>query len=255
MKVAITILALLCPLFAFAQEAQTTDEVVLRGVFDMGSKKLYSLSSPGAAKRDWVESGNEFLGYTVGEYDPETQKLTLTQGEDVFVIGLAGSSAGPAQTDDPAARLEEAKKIFQAIKFKETVGEAIDAQMKAIMDMQRQQLAQSGSPLAEDEEYLTFMDKAMRQMMESIDWDTVQTGMENIYAEVFTEAELKGITEFYSTPAGQATIAKNPELQQKSMQVMMPSIMQASQKMGESIQQYMAERAQKDKAEEEPAAE
>lgn len=246
MKYPLYILALLYPLMAMANEPRATDEVVLRGVFDMGTRKMYSLSSPGGARSGWVKPGETFLGYTIVKYDPETQILTLDKKGESYAVGLAGASAAPLPDDNPEARLAEAKKIFQAMKFKETVGEAIDAQMKAVMDMQRQQLAQSGSPLAEDGEYMDFMETAMRQMMQDIDWETIQTSMERVYAETFTEAELKGITEFYSTPSGQAMIEKNTELQQKSMQAMMPAIMEASQKMGQSVQEFMMERSQKE---------
>ncbi len=43
--------------------------------------------------------------------------------------------------------------------------------------------------------------------------------MARIYAEEFTEAELKEITRFYLTPVGKKTIEKLPALQQKSIAV------------------------------------
>jgi hypothetical protein len=46
-----------------------------------------------------------------------------------------------------------------------------------------------------------------------------------IFTEVYTPDELRGMADFYDTAAGKAWAAKQPEVQQKLMQVMMPRVM------------------------------
>ncbi|MGJ8651064.1 MAG: DUF2059 domain-containing protein [Opitutaceae bacterium] len=72
--------------------------------------------------------------------------------------------------------------------------------------------------------------------------------MSKAYAEVFTKDELGSISNFYATPAGQATIQKQPALQQKTMEIMMPSIMTASQSMQKKMMDFYKQRAAEKKA-------
>jgi hypothetical protein len=60
--------------------------------------------------------------------------------------------------------------------------------------------------------------------------------MVKVYASLFTVEELKGMSDFYASPAGQALVNKTMDLQQKSgevlqgqMQIVMPKL-QAKQK-------------------------
>jgi hypothetical protein len=59
---------------------------------------------------------------------------------------------------------------------------------------------------------LTFLSKYMS-------FTDLKQEMARIYAEEFTEAELKEITRFYLTPVGKKTIEKLPSLQQKGMAI------------------------------------
>ncbi len=69
-----------------------------------------------------------------------------------------------------------------------------------------------------------------------------QAGMAKAYSEVFTEEELKGMSNFYTTPAGRASLEKMPEVQAKSMEVMMPAIMSASQNLQQKLMKFIQER-------------
>jgi hypothetical protein len=46
-----------------------------------------------------------------------------------------------------------------------------------------------------------------------------------VYSQVFSKEELQGLSDFYSTTAGQAFSEKQPELAQKMNEVMMPRMM------------------------------
>jgi hypothetical protein len=57
--------------------------------------------------------------------------------------------------------------------------------------------------------------------------NSLQDDIAGVYSQVFTKDELNGIADFYDTPSGQALLDKQPQIQQKMMQVMMPRMMQA----------------------------
>ena len=50
-------------------------------------------------------------------------------------------------------------------------------------------------------------------------WDKMKEDYITLYADTFTEEELKGIIAFYKSPAGQAFIQKQPELMKRSMEL------------------------------------
>ncbi|MGA1197950.1 MAG: DUF2059 domain-containing protein, partial [Candidatus Latescibacterota bacterium] len=52
-----------------------------------------------------------------------------------------------------------------------------------------------------------------------------------LYAEVFTEDELKGLINFYESPIGKAYIKKQPELTQKSMMLSQKMMMKVMPKL------------------------
>ena len=63
------------------------------------------------------------------------------------------------------------------------------------------------------------LDKTLDALFAGPEWEQVQQEMAGIYADVFSEAELKGLNEFYASPIGKAYLSKQPEIMQKSMAV------------------------------------
>jgi hypothetical protein len=56
--------------------------------------------------------------------------------------------------------------------------------------------------------------ETMRQFFDKyVGWTAVAPGMQHIYAQTFTEAELRDLIAFYSTPTGQKSLSKLAELQ------------------------------------------
>jgi len=82
---------------------------------------------------------------------------------------------------------------------------------------------------------------------ENFNWETMKPKLAKIYADNYTEAELRDIIGFYQTPTGQKTIAKMPVLTQQSL-VMSMSGVQANmpefqRRVGALIQEYQKKAA------------
>lgn len=131
--------------------------------------------------------------------------------------------------------------MMELMNFEKMMDDALAGQMKAMSQMMRKQMGSSAS-----EEDLAFREKAMREMFSEIDWKPIKEGMIEVYAEVYSQAELKGMSDFYTSPVGQATLEKMPEVQQKTMEVMMPALMQATQNMQQKLVQYQREKQAKE---------
>ena len=78
-------------------------------------------------------------------------------------------------------------------------------------------------------------------------WDDVKPKLAKLYADAFTQAELKEIIAFYETPAGQKALAKIPGLTQVGGQVAMSGVQakmpEFQQHVAAMIQDYKAKAA------------
>ncbi|MGJ8641422.1 MAG: DUF2059 domain-containing protein [Opitutaceae bacterium] len=229
-------LALLASFNILSAEAEG---IILRGVLDLGTTQSFSLSTDDGLASKWVKIGQSFKDHKVISFDTETQVLTLEHAGEKQTLTLAAATEGTGEEGDMATRLAEAKSIMALIDFEDMMDKTIAAQMEAMADMMSKQMAASGET---DEALLAFQQKAMKEMVDEIDWAPIKEGMSQAYAEVFTQGELSSISSFYATPAGKATITKQPELQEKTMKIMMPAIMGAAGNMQQKMMKYMQER-------------
>ncbi len=240
-----------------AADEPAQDSYVFRAVLEMGDDLSFSLSEPSGENSRWVRLGGDYAGWSVADYQPQTKTLILEKDGQQQKLRLA--TAGATEGTDTAAARAEAEKIFQQLNFEKMMRELMEKQKEAMLNMQRQQMAQSGQPV--DERLLEIQASAFDEMNRLIDWEAMSGDMIDIYAETFTADQLKGISDFYATPSGQAMIEKTPEVQQRTMEVIMPRVMEVmpavQKKTAELMEQYEAENAAAAEAPEtspEPAA-
>jgi len=95
--------------------------------------------------------------------------------------------------------------------------------MDAVMASQMEQMPQL-------KPYESIMKTFLKEQM---DWSILEPEFTRIYAEVFTEKELRDMTAIYQTPVGQMMLAKMPgllaksnEFTQKRLQAGLPILMQ-----------------------------
>jgi hypothetical protein len=90
--------------------------------------------------------------------------------------------------------------------------------------------------------------EARNFFQENFNWDTMRPKLAKLYADNYTEAELKEIIAFYQTPAGQKTIAKMPVLMQQSLAMSMADVQanmsEFQRRVGALIQEYQKKAAQ-----------
>jgi hypothetical protein len=66
--------------------------------------------------------------------------------------------------------------------------------------------------------------EAQNFFQENFNWETMKPKLAKLYADNYTEAELKDIITFYQTPTGQKTLAKMPVLMQQSLAMSMAGV-------------------------------
>jgi hypothetical protein len=66
--------------------------------------------------------------------------------------------------------------------------------------------------------------EARNFFQENFNWEIMKPKLAKLYADNYTEAELKDIIAFYQTPTGQKTLAKMPVLMQQSLTMSMSGV-------------------------------
>jgi|GEM_PF-524441 len=136
-----------------------------------------------------------------------------------------------------------------------------DQNMKAmqgqIAAMMEQQFASSAKCDAAQPTIREFS-KAMTDKTSAVLFsDDLKVDIASVYAEVFSEDELRDVIAFYKSPLGKKLLDRMPELMQKSMQISqqrMQSVMPELEKLGEDYGPRIREASESCKTDAAPAA-
>jgi uncharacterized protein len=120
--------------------------------------------------------------------------------------GAAAGSAtpvpSPAATPNAAASAAAAQDLFKAMKLQANMNDTTAAMIDS-------EIGRNPGLTPYREVMLTWLRKYMT-------WDAMQPELTKMYTDTFTEAELKQMAAFYSSPAGQKSLEKLPELMQRT---------------------------------------
>jgi hypothetical protein len=148
------------------------------------------------------------------------------------ILLIAALAAPVCRADDSLAL---AGKLLDLTGTSSFMQQTFETGIKPSLD----QMRAKGAP---DELVEAIHAEARNFFQENFNWDTMKPKLAKLYAENYTEAELRDIIAFYQTPTGQKTIAKMPVLMQESL-VMSMSGVQANmpefqRRVGGLIQDY-----------------
>lgn len=220
----------------------------LRGMLATGKERRFALAIPGGDTA-WVAVGGKFSGWTLAEYRAAEDVLVLTKDGRETLVKLSSSKIGEA---DEKATLADAEEILSKMKFEQMFEKIVEQQKKAVLDMTKNMTGRVRG--ADADEVAAFQAKMMDVVFAEMKPEAMKADFARIYSEVFTKAELKGLGDFYGTAAGQAMIDKQPEVQKKTMEVMMPRMMAGMSKIGPMAAEFGKAQAEKKKAAEAAAA-
>lgn len=152
-----------------------------------------------------------------------------------LLLALAALSTGTFAQDTNAAKLALARETIAAMKA-DRMMDGMLAQMKQMAaQMTAENTPTSATPaqrkIAED-----FQGKLMDLSMESVKGLIKQ--LDQVYADVYSEAELKAMTAFFKSPEGESMMAKQPQVMQRVMplvQAMQRDLMPKMQELSEEL--------------------
>ncbi len=208
--------------------AAETSSVYLRGILNLGETRQFSVATEGGAKTAWVTVGDSFAGYEVADFDEAGQALVLRKDGEEFRLELAGARVSEAKAESGTAH-EEAAELLRSMKFDEMMTASIEAQKEMMERMFRQMGQQHGVDVSE--EAVAAQMRFIEAFHEELDWAGMKEDMIRAYGETFSKEELRGLIDFYSTPAGRSFVEKQGALSEKMMTILQPRMLNAMQKL------------------------
>ncbi|MEO7415370.1 MAG: DUF2059 domain-containing protein [Opitutaceae bacterium] len=230
----------------FAAETATASDTPpqLRGLLSTEGERLFSLVAPGGLAPKWVKLGATFDGWELADFKPADETLTLKKGAKTVMIKMEGSAIGSAASPAAKATLAQAEEVIRKMDFDRMMSKMMDQQKDAMVNMTRQ-MGQGATTGADREAVAAFQKKTMDTLFEAMDFGQMKNDMAQVYSETFTADELRGLSDFYSTPSGLAMIEKQPEVAQKINGLMMSRMMTAMPKIQAMSKEFAAEQAAK----------
>ena len=108
--------------------------------------------------------------------------------------------------------------LFTVMRLEKTMQSTLEQVKKMVPQMTANMLGKLGGPSPEaTQKAQATQEKLFALIQEEMSWEKLKPLMATVYAESLTPEEVKGITEFYKSPAGQAFLNKQPVILQKSM--------------------------------------
>jgi uncharacterized protein len=166
----------------------------------------------------------------------------------VVIFLMMAAASVQAQAQDHRALAEE---LINILKVKDTMERSF-TMIKQMVSSQIGKMTPPHGSSVTPAQISAEMEKIMDVVGQELNWDKLKNDYVNIYADTFTEQELKDIIAFYKSPSGQAFIAKQPELMKRSMQIsekMMTNVMPKVQEMSNQMRENLMKSSQPQKEE------
>jgi len=149
----------------------------------------------------------------------------------MLVLGVMCVSAQETQ------RRAMAEELLNVMNMQDTIEKSF-AMVKQMIPAQMEKMKQVTGDTNMPANVSSQTDKMMDMLAEEMSWNKMKADYITLYAETFTEQELKDTVAFYKSPTGQAFIKKQPELMKRSMEIsqkVMMQIMPKIQAMSEEL--------------------
>jgi len=161
----------------------------------------------------------------------------------IAAMMLVLATAAPMARADEASKQAKVRELFLTMHMDHMMDEMI-GQMTAFMKQQFQQMtkdAPGSDQMTAAQKQLTeqYLAKTMTLATESMGWKSLEPEYAKVYAATYSEAEIDGILAFYKSPAGQAMLAKTPELTAASMKIVQGKMLDLQPKVKAMQDEYL----------------
>ena len=148
----------------------------------------------------------------------------------------------PAAHADETTKRAKVEQLMTLTKVDAMLDQLMDQVTTSMKSASEQQMAKMNPTPEQQIAFTKFNTKVNAIIKDELSMDKLRPVMIKVYMDTYTEEELDGIVAFYRSPAGVAFVAKQPQLMQRSMQLMQqqmitlqPLLEQASKEFSDEI--------------------
>lgn len=152
-----------------------------------------------------------------------------------------------AHADAPASKQAKAEELLQLTHMDRLMTQMLDQMSMRMKTTADEQAASMHMTPQQKTLYDDYQQKLNQLLASNLTWDKMKPVMVQVYSDTYTDQELDGILAFYRSPAGQAMVAKSPELMTKTRNTMIErmsslqsQVQQLSKDFAEKMQQAAA---------------
>ena len=138
----------------------------------------------------------------------------MTRFRALCTAVLLVCAAGPVMADAKSHAADAEK--FLILAHADKLAVPVFAQ---VQQMFAQRFAQANVPESKKALLETYQAKANAALESALGWDKIKPDLVKLYTSNFSEAELKGLIEFYQSPLGKKVMEKMPALSAESAQM------------------------------------
>jgi uncharacterized protein len=121
---------------------------------------------------------------------------------------------------DQTSKQAKVEELLQLTHMDRLMSQMLDQMTERMKASAEQQAAKMEFTPEQKTAYDDFQQKLSQLLGSYLSWEKMKPVMVQVYSETYTDEELDGILTFYRSPAGQAMVAKSPQLMSKTMTAM-----------------------------------
>ena len=139
---------------------------------------------------------------------------------------------------DEASHRAKVEEMLRLTKTEQGLHEQLTNLQTRIGELSKQQF-NLPTPTPDQTAAITeYQGKVQQITTQEVGWDQIRPLIVKLYSDSFTDAELDGIISFYKSPAGEALVAKMPEVSGKTTATVQDRIKELQPKLATLTQSY-----------------
>ncbi|RZU41974.1 DUF2059 domain-containing protein [Edaphobacter modestus] len=155
-----------------------------------------------------------------------------------FLALLLSLAIAPLAHADDASKRAKVEELIQITKLNQLMGQMTNqmtARMKTLAD---QQSANRSFTPAQQKLVTDYVTQIQTITQNAVSWEKIKPTVVQVYIDTYTDQELDGILAFYHSPAGQALIAKSPQLMTRTMQLVQTQMNEVQPQMRQANEDF-----------------
>lgn len=153
----------------------------------------------------------------------------------------------PIAHADDASKQAKVEELVKLTKLDQLMAQMTGQMTTRMKTMAAQQNARHSFTPAQQKLVDDYIGQVQTITQGAVAWDKIKPVIIQVYTETYTDQELDGILTFYRSPAGQALVAKSPqlmnrtvELVQEKMTTVQPQLQQANEDFSRKMKELSA---------------